>query len=310
MASVVIAVLITLLLVLTSPAQAHVPDSLSLTAWHWRPDVLLGLVFFGFIFVRGWLYLRRKSSHVAKIWQLASYVIGIISIGVAVLSPIDALASRLLSMHMVQHLLLLMVAPLFILLANPLAAFLWGLPGRTRRGIGCLFSKGFPFRHVVWSLTLMPVTWSIYVVNLWVWHHPALYQLALSNEWVHDLQHVLFFFTAMLFWWPIVNPAPRLHGLISYGYRIIYLVAATLQNTLLGMAISLPEHVLYPFYAIVPQLVGLRPINDQALGGGIMWVSGHMYLIPILILVARMFAYEEETLRKGSAEHLADRDQA
>jgi putative membrane protein len=133
--------------------------------------------------------------------------------------------------------------------------------------------------------------------------------MALREPGVHDAEHLLFFLTALLFWWPIVNPSPRLHGEISYGYGIIYLVAATLQNTLLGMAISLPQHVLYPFCAIVPQLSELSPINDQTLGGGIMWVSGHMYLIPILILVARMFAYEEETLRKRPAEHLPDRAQ-
>ncbi|MGH8543106.1 MAG: cytochrome c oxidase assembly protein, partial [Gammaproteobacteria bacterium] len=262
------------------------------------------------VYVRGWLYLRSKSSRILKSWQLALYVSGIISIGLALLSPIDALASGLLSMHMVQHLLLLMIAPLFILLANPLTAFLWGLPSKLRLRAGFVLGPGSRVRHGLWALTLMPVTWSIYVVNLWAWHHPALYQMALKNEWVHDLQHLLFFSTALLFWWPIVNPAPRLHGVISYGYRIIYLVAATLQNTLLGMAISLPQHVLYPFYAIVPQSSELSPINDQALGGGIMWVSGHMYLIPILILVARMFAYEEEALRQGSTEHLPKRAQA
>ena len=158
--------------------------------------------------------------------------------------------------------------------------------------------------------TFMPVAWTLYVVDLWAWHHPALYQMALRNEWAHNLQHLLFFSTAILFWWPIANPAPRMHRTISYGFRIVYLIAATLQNTLLGMAISLPERVLYPFYSVVPGLRDVTPINDQALGGGIMWVSGHMYLIPILMLVARMFAHEEETLRKGSAEHLPNRAKA
>lgn len=292
-------------------AWAHTTAENSVSAeWQWRPDVILVLILLGFVYVRGWLYLRSKSSRILKSWQLALYVTGIISIGVALLSPIDALASGLLSMHMAQHLLLLMIAPLFILLANPLAAFLWGLPSKLRLRAGILLGPGSLLRHIVWALTLMPLTWSVYVLNLWAWHHPVLYQSALTNEWAHDLQHLLFFSTAILFWWPIVNPAPRLHGVISYGYRIIYLVAATLQNTLLGMAISLPQHVLYPFYAIVPQSSELSPINDQALGGGIMWVSGHMYLIPILILVARMFAYEEEALRQGSTEHLPKRAQA
>jgi cytochrome c oxidase assembly factor CtaG len=202
-----------------------------------------------------------------------------------------------------------MIAPLCILLANPLAAFLWGLPTRIRYGIGRLLARGSLFRHFLWASTLMPVTWSLYVINLWAWHHPALYQAALKNEWVHDLQHLLFFFTAILFWWPIVDPAPRVHGSISYGFRIAYLVAATLQNTLLGFAISFPERVLYPFYATVPELRSLAPIDDQALGGGIMWVSGHMYLIPILVLIYRMLTREEEAFHGHPSKQLLSRVQ-
>jgi cytochrome c oxidase assembly factor CtaG len=279
---------------LPSPLWAHTAVQNGASAeWHWRPDAVFALIVFAFTYARGWVRLRNQSGHAATKSQLALYLAGLASIGVALLSPIDALASTLLSMHMVQHLLLLMIAPLSVLLANPLAAFLWGLPTALRHGIGKILARESLFRRLLWAATLMPVTWSLYVVNLWAWHHPALYQAALRNERVHDLQHLLFFSTAILFWWPIVDPGPRLHGSISYGFRIIYLVAATLQNTLLGFVISFPERVLYPFYATVPELRSLAPIDDQALGGGIMWVSGHMYLIPILVLVARFMQREE-----------------
>lgn len=309
MAAVLILLVIALPLVLTSLAQAHVPHDVALPNWHRRPDVLVVLGFLGFIFARGWLFLRTRSIRVVKKRQLVFYFAGLISIAGALLSPIDALASSLLSMHMAQHLLLLMIAPLFILLANPLAACLWGLPLSIRRRPARLLAKGSLFRAVVRVLTLMPVTWSLYVINLWAWHHPALYQLALRDEWAHDLQHLLFFFAAVLFWWPIVNPAPRLHGLISYGYRIVYLIAATLQNTLLGMSISLPDRVLYPFYAVLPTLRDISPINDQALGGGIMWVSGHMYLIPILVLVHQMLTREEKAINGHPAKEFLSRVQ-
>jgi cytochrome c oxidase assembly factor CtaG len=284
---------------------AHTPTDSSLYAdWHWRLDVLFVVVFFGATYVRGWLRLHRRAARVTPRWQLTLYLSALVSVLLALISPIDAMASALLSMHMVQHLLLLMIAPLFILLANPLAAFLWGLPGKWRQRIGRLLIRRSPFRRGLWVLTLMPIAWSLYVVDLWVWHHPFFYELGLRNQWAHDIQHLLFFFTALLFWWPVVNPAPRLHGAISYGFRIVYLIAATLQNTVLGMAISLPEKVLYPFYETVPRLRDLSPINDQALGGGIMWVSGHMYLIPIIVLVARMLTHEEETLRRSQSKGL------
>lgn len=225
---------------------------------------------------------------------MALYLFGLASIGVALLSPIDPLAGKLLTMHMIQHLLLLMAAPLSLLLANPLAAFLWGLPTALRHRAGRFLARGSFFRQGLWVLTFMPVTWAAYVLDLWAWHHPRLYQAALVNQWVHDLQHLLFFSTAVLFWWPVVNPAPRLHGTLSYGSRIAYLIAATLQNTLLSMAISLPEHVLYLSYETAERLWNLSPIGDQGLGGGIMWVSGSMYLIPIIVLVYRLLSHEEE----------------
>lgn len=293
---------------LAEPLWAHVSTAgINAAGWHWRLDVLLVLISFATIYVRGWLRLKSHNVHAVQSWQLALYVLGFAAIGAALLSPIDALASASLSMHMVQHLLLLMVSPLLLLLGNPFAYCLWGVPRKLRHGIGRLFVRRSVFRSVIWGLTLMPVTWPLYVLNLWAWHSPALYQMALREPGVHDAEHILFFLTAILFWWPIVNPSPRLHGEISYGYRIIYLIAATLQNTLLGMAISIPERVLYPFYATVPQLRSLAPIDDQALGGGIMWVSGHMYLIPILVLVARLMKQEETTLTRSATEEVLNR---
>ena len=286
-------------------AWAHAAtNAASASDWQWRPEVLSPLILFGTLYGRGWFRLRSLNPSAVSTGQFALYLLGLSAICVALVSPIDSLATSLLSMHMVQHLLLLMIAPLCIFLADPLPSFLWGLPSKLRLRAGFLLSPGSLVRRVLWTLTLLPVSWTIYVLNLWAWHSPALYQVALREPMIHDAEHFLFFLTALLFWWPIVNPSPRLHGEISYGYRIIYLVAATLQNTLLGMAISIPERVLYPLYATVPQLRALAPIDDQALGGGIMWVSGHMYLIPILVLVARLVKQEEGTLARSSTEEV------
>ncbi len=288
------------LCVWASPGYAHVAnEGLALDDWHWRPDVLLVVVFFGVTYARGWLRLRHKALQLAPWWQFSLYLLALMGLVLALLSPIDTLASTRLSMHMVQHLLLLMIAPLFFLLANPMAVFLWGLPDLARRRVGVLLARRSPFRRGLRTLTWLPVAWFVYVIDLWAWHHPYPYQQALGNPWVHDLQHLLFFATSLLFWWPVANPAPRLHGTVAYGYRIVYLIVATMQNTVLGAFLAFPEKILYPFYGSFPGLRSLSPIEDQALGGGIMWVSGHMYLIPILVLVARMLTREEEEARKG-----------
>jgi putative membrane protein len=128
----------------------------------------------------------------------------------------------------------------------------------------------------------------LYAVTLWGWHWPPAWEAALRSWWIHDLEHLTFFATAALFWWPIINPAPRARGRrggLYYGVRIAYLVVATAQNTLLGAVLSLTERVLYPSYALGAERFGLSPLEDQALGGGIMWSGGHMYLVAILVLV-------------------------
>ena len=268
--------------------------------WTFRVDIVLALALATGVYLTGWSRLRRQAEGAATLSGLALYLAGIAALLAALVSPVDRLAAERLSMHMVQHILLLMVAPLGILLANPFAAVVWGLPAGVRERFAGLFRDGAPLRSALSALTFMPVAWTLYVVNLWAWHHPSLYQAALRHWWLHDFEHWLFFATAVLFWWPIVNAAPLFRPARSLGSRIVYLVAATLQNTLLGMAISLPERILYPLYGAVAGIEALSPIHDQALGGGIMWVSGHMYIIPILLLVARRLIAEDDAVNAAS----------
>ncbi len=271
---------------------------LSSLEWNWRPDVALVLLTLGSAYASGWWRLRRAGyARLARASRLIFYLSGLAAVGVALLSPVDRLAHLLLSAHMVQHLLLMMLAAPLLLLGNPLPVCLWGLPRRARRTVGRLFIRRAPLRRLLWAVTLMPVAWLLFVADLWVWHLPAAYEAALRNHAVHDLEHLAFFGTAILFWWPIIEPAPRLHERIPRGFAILYLIAATGQNTLLSALIALPERVLYPYYTTAPAPFGLSPLDDQALAGGIMWSMGHMYLIPILLVVAKMLDREERLAR-------------
>ncbi len=281
-------------------------DDLAFTAllasWSWRPEVLLVLVTLGSAYASGWWRLRAAGyPRLARGWRLVLYLTGLAVLGVALLSPIARLAHSLLTAHMIQHLLLIMVAAPLLLLGNPLPACLWGLPRRARRAVGRLLTRSAPFRKGLWAVTLMPVAWLLFVVTLWLWHLPAAYQAALRDDFIHDLEHVTLFGTAVFFWWPIIEPAPRLHERFPRGFAILYLVAATGQNTLLGAVIALPERVLYPYYAGSPGPFGLSPLDDQAMAGGIMWASGHMYLVPILLVVAKMLDREERVTRRQGA---------
>jgi putative membrane protein len=209
----------------------------------------------------------------------------------ALCSPLELLAELSFTAHMAQHQLLMMGAPPLLLLGAPFPFILWALPPRLRRRVGALVTRPGPVRRVLRTLTWMPVAGTLFTVTLWGWHHPLAYEAALRHPVLHDLEHLTFFGTAVLFWWPIINPAPRFHHLTSgvmYGARIGYLILATAQNTLLGAVLGLSERAFYASYAAGPRLLAdWTPLDDQAFGGGVMWSGSHMFLLAILILLHR-----------------------
>ena len=274
-------------------------------AWTWRPVILLPLAVLGGLYVRGWWRLRRtpRTLGAAPAWRLAAYLTGLASVVIALCSPVELLAELSFTAHMVQHQLLLMMAPPLILLAEPFPLVLWGLPPGLRRRLGGLVVRPGPVRRAFLTLTWMPVAGALYTVTLWGWHYPRAYDAALRYPILHDLEHVTFFGTAVLFWWPVINPAPRLRRLTSgvmYGARIGYLILATAQNTLLGAVLGLAERSFYASYAAAPRLLAeWSAVDDQSFGGGVMWSGSHMFLVAVLVLLHRAMDAEG---RKADAQ--------
>jgi cytochrome c oxidase assembly factor CtaG len=273
-------------------------------AWDLRPVVLLAVGALAGLYLRGWWRLRRtpRTRGAAPGWRLTAYLAGLASVILALCSPLELLAELSFTAHMVQHELLLMVGPPLLLLGAPFPIVLWALPPSLRRRLGALVSRPGPVRRALRTLTWMPVAGALYTVTLWGWHHVSAYEAALRYAILHDLEHLTFFGTAILFWWPIVNPAPRFHRLgtgVMYGARIGYLILATAQNTLLGAVFGLAERTLYPSYAAAPRLIAdWSPVEDQAFGGGVMWSGSHMFLIAVLILLHR--AMDAEGRKAGA----------
>jgi cytochrome c oxidase assembly factor CtaG len=278
-----------------------VSPTLAALLWSWnpRPDVVLVLASFGVAYVLGWRRLRAQGPTVVPPWRLALYLGGLGAVGLALLSPIDALGSLLFFGHMTQHELLTTVAPPLLLLGNPLPAILWALPRRARQVAQRLLVPGSLVRRAIRLLTLPWMAWPLYVITLWAWHHPAAYGLSLRSGLVHDVQHLSFFATAVLFWWPVIDPAPHLHGYIHHALRVAYIVPAAFQSQALGVIFAfLARRALYPHYEAVPRLWGLTPLQDQSLAGQLMMqVEGMTYLLTILLLVARMLAREDRIIR-------------
>ncbi|MGH7333542.1 MAG: cytochrome c oxidase assembly protein [Candidatus Rokuibacteriota bacterium] len=265
-----------------------------LLAWKWRSDVALVVVALGTVYLVGWYRLRRCDPRAAAGWRLALYLGGLATLCLALLSPIDSLGSLLFFVHMIQHELLTMVAPPLLLLGNPFPVVVWGLPAAWRLPVARLLVPGAWFRKALWAVTAMPVTWPLYVVTLWVWHWPPAYEASLRSGVVHDAQHLSFFVTALLFWWPIVNPAPMLHGHRHHALRVAYVIPATLQSQMLGLIFAFSSRLFYPHYEAVPRLWGFMPLQDQSAAGLLMMpVEGLIYLFTVLLLVSRMFSYEE-----------------
>jgi cytochrome c oxidase assembly factor CtaG len=285
-------------------AWAHIAagDSI-LTGWHWRWDVGLVLILFGAFYLRGWIRLRKIGGE-ARLSQLLFYALALGAIGGALLSPVDELASYLLIVHMVQHELLIMVAPPLILLANPVPVLLWGLGASSRLQAASLLTRNSMIRQVRDLLGWMPVAWSVYVVNLWTWHYPPLYEAALRDPWIHDLEHILFFLTALLFWWPVIRPVSR-PAAIQDAIRIFYLFLAATQDAVLSGVIALSSKILYPHYEAALRLWDLTPRQDQIGGGLVMFGVGSLtYLIAILVLVNALLgaAKGERSTKRASGD--------
>jgi putative membrane protein len=269
----------------TASVQAHVGSGENvLMDWHWRWDVVSVLSIFGAVYVRGWVRLKKAGGE-AKLSQIIFYALALGTIGCALSSPIDELAAYLLIAHMVQHELLMMVAPPLILLANPVPILVWGAGGSSRSHAASLLARHSGIRRVRDFLGWMPVAWSLYVANLWAWHHPVLYDAALRNEWIHDLEHLLFFLTALAFWWPVIRPVSR-PAPIQEGVRILYLFLAAAQDALLSGLIALSSRILYTHYETVLRLWDVTVREDQIGGGIVMFAVGSTtYAVAILFLV-------------------------
>lgn len=273
-----------------------------LLSWDLRPEILVPLALLGALHFAGWLRLRRRSDgRFANWWRLASYTGGILVLALALLSPIAVLSGQLFSIHMVQHLLLMMVAPPLLLLANPFPTFLWALPPRIRVAIAAAFRRLARWLAVssIFSRTVLKAAspasaWALYVLIFFAWHDGNAYSLALRFGSLHGLEHFTFVGAALLFWWHVTGAAPRVHPKPAQWMRVAYVLAMIPPNMLLGVALSFAQTPIYPYYESVPRLYGLSVMDDQVWGGLIMWIPGSMmYVIAALVLLARLLVSAE-----------------
>jgi len=256
------------------------------TSWTLRPEMVLGLLLTLFIYLRGWWRLSRILPERFPVWRLLCFTAGLVTLFIALCSPLDAFAGFLLQAHMVQHLLLTMVAPPLLWAGCPYLPMLRGLPKSwVREGLAPLIN--WPaLQRVVHTLTSLGVVLVFFLLVNVLWHVPVFYEAALKSRGIHELEHAMFFGSSMLFWWHVVLPWPaRSRG--SRWLMIPYLLLADLQNTALAAFLTFCDRVLYPTYQNAPNISGLSPMEDQAGAGALMWVAGSAFFLLPAGLIAR-----------------------
>jgi cytochrome c oxidase assembly factor CtaG len=238
---------------------------------------------------------RRGGRALVNPWRSVSYLTGLAILGIALMSPIDVLSGQFFYMHMIQHLLLVMIAPPLLLLADPMPIMMWGLPSTLRLEMGRWLRPEAKFRSVARAVTTPGLVWLYFVAALVGWHDPRLYNLTLVSDLVHDLEHLTFFGTAVLFWWHVIGCAPHIHRRLSLGVRAGYAISAVPASALTGISIAFASEPIYIHYTTVPRLGKMTVLEDQMLGGVIMWIPGSMmYIIAALILIAQVLRSEAE----------------
>jgi cytochrome c oxidase assembly factor CtaG len=250
----------------------------------------LALLALTVVYSRGWYRLRRDLPKLIPIWRLIAFAGGIVSLWLAVESPLAHLDEHLLTAHMVQHLLLMIVAAPLILLAAPSITMLHGLPQRFVRDVLGPFMRWRPV-HRLGGVCTHPVFCLLAAsITVIVWHVPSAFELALRSHSWHEIEHASFFGAGLLFWWPVIQPWPSVAESPRWSIPL-YLFLATLPCDALSAFLAFNDRVVYRPYLTAHGEFNLSPLQDQALAGALMWVTvTFAYLIPALVVTIQLLS--------------------
>lgn len=270
------------------------------TAWSAEPLVLLGIGLAAWGYARGVraLWARAGRGRGIRRWQAWAYAGGLFALFVALVSPLDALGEALFSAHMVQHLVLVLVAAPLLVLGAPLLAFLWALPLRGRRSLGRAWRRAPVVRALGHAVSHPASAWLLHAAALWAWHAPPLYDAAVENDTVHALEHASFLLSALPFWWALVHPGRWFRH--APGVAVLFVFTFAMQSGILGALLTLSTELWYAAHRGATAAWGLTPLEDQQIAGAIMWVPGSLaYLVATGILFTEWLRAAERRVRRN-----------
>lgn len=271
------------LLLLPASAFAHHAAAAAAPQWNSQPWLVALLAASAVLYALGVRNLWRKAGRGRGIRaaHVARFALGWIALAAALLSPLDAAAAESFALHMIQHELLMVVAAPLMVLARPLEAWTWALPPGMRRALAA-FARA-PGVARLWRRLTEPVgAWCVHAVALWVWHLPAFFDAALAHESVHIAQHTCFLASALIFWWSALARRTR----PAEAAAMASLFTTMLHTSVLGALLTFAPSAWYGGYAAAGD-TALTPLEDQQLGGLIMWVpAGMAYIAAGLAIVS------------------------
>ncbi len=242
------------------------------------------------IYTKGWLHLHKTFPNLISAWRFAAFFAGIISLSIAVGSPLDAFDDVSLSVHMVQHLLLMAIAPPLILLGAPALPLLQGIPQAMARGIVGPFLRWSLVKRLARFISNPAICWLAAALALIGWHIPVVFELALRSHSWHELEHATFFVTGLLFWWPVIQPWPSTARWARWSIPL-YLFCATLPCDALSGFLTFCDRVVYTSYLSAPQILTASPLQDQEFAAALMWVSVTIiFLVPAVVVTIQILS--------------------
>lgn len=284
-----------LIQVLAHTGQPPLPHDLW-SSWNLDPLLLVALVVAAEAYRRG-----RAGSRRRDVWRARCFAGVLVALFVALVSPLDALGSALASAHMVQHVLLVLVAAPLLAVSAPTSALLRGSPLRVRRaarwrrrgGVGPALLR--PLGHPA-------AAWLLHVAALWFWHASVPYDAALRSEALHVLEHASFLVTGLVFWRVVIGA--RFAGRVSQGLGVLLVFGMAMQSVLLSVLLTFARTPWYSGYATTTTPWGLDQLADQQLAGAIMWVpAGVVYVgVALSLMVSWLRAIERDSVDASRAK--------
>jgi putative membrane protein len=281
-----------LIFALPTAALAHGdeirPGEPIMAMWQFEPEIVAGLLIAAALYVSG-----VHNGAKARWWRHCLFFAGLVALAAALLSPIEPLADHVFAIHQIEHMLLRSIGPMLILLSQPQAALMRGLPNWLRRGLVLPAVTNSGVRRT-FGFFSQPVTATVLFVGVsWFWMIPRWHDVAILDEPIHYTWHVTLLVTGLFFFSTIFDPRPAPFG-PRLGTRLIMFWCAAMGNILLGAFLTFKSVPLYDAYDVMGRMFGLNAATDEQIGGLTMWIPGCMMFAVSAILILHRWGVDEE----------------